>query len=148
MGAPPLMDMPLFESGLETEGGSTFSVAIANPFESCSALPLPVRAAPAFCSRLVDCLRHPQTRAGHRDRPEVPALRLHLLLSPREKVASPNALAVVVGEDLAQACRIIARSALECRKSESCSCLDRAFLSPSRLCRQTSSPCPDCRVDT
>src|SRR5579859_733701 len=136
MGVPPFMDRY-----------PTFSIAILNPFESSSALPRRSEPLPPSARDLVDSLRHPQTSAGHRDRPEVPALRLHLLLSPREKAASPNALAVAVGEDLAQACTIIARSALECRKPESCSCLDREFLSPQRLCQRTSSPCPGYRAD-
>src|SRR6185437_4488247 len=68
MGAPPLMDMPLFESGLETEGGSTSSVAIASPFESSSALPYRSEPLPPSARDLVDCLRHPLTSAGHLDR--------------------------------------------------------------------------------
>src|SRR6185437_1167272 len=98
--------------------------------ESSSALPYRSEPLPPSARDLVDCLHHPLTSAGYRDRPEVPPLRLHLLLSPREKAASPNTLAVAVREDLAQVCTIIARSALECQKPESCSCLDREFLSP------------------
>src|SRR5579872_501523 len=147
MYVPPFMDSPIFGSGFKATGSPTFSIAIASPFPIIFGTSVPVRAAPAICSRLVDCLRLPLTSAGHPDRHGSAGAPLRLLLFPREKVASPNAL-IVVGEDLAQVCAIIARSALECRKFELCSYLDRVCLSLSRLCRRTPSPCPDCPADT
>lgn len=139
--------MPLFESGLKAEGGSTFSVAIASPFESSSTLPSRSEPLPPSAHDLVDCLRRPQTSAGHHDRAGSADTLLTAVCSFCGRRLPRRLPHCGRGERLPQARAIIARSGIECRKPESCSCLDRVFLSPLRLCRRIPSLCPDCQAD-
>ena len=96
------MDMPLFESGLKAEGGSTFSVAIASPFESSSTLPSRSEPLPPSVRDLVDACGVPKRAQEITAGPEVSTLYLRLLFFVREKAVSPNALALGVAERLAQ----------------------------------------------